>query len=296
MSIQQDEAKIQRMLDDLLTASERELSRQYVKAADDITAKIAALYAKYAKDGVLTYAEMQKGKRYDALLKAIEKNIAALSAKTTPVIVGQSTDSIKTAYYGTQYSITNNIAAETSMTVLPEKAIVASVNMPVGGMTLLQRLGEERYTLLIKQRMAVTQGLIKGLSIEAMAKEIDATYGTGLSNAIRIARTESTRNTGAGQDAAYSDLESQGINIVRQWLATHDARTRDTHGALDGKIADGEGYFYIGGDRAKAPGGFSQAKNSVNCRCRIIAKLVDYEDELPQHRSYDDWKKLQGIK
>ena len=296
MSIRSDEQEIQAMIDDMLVKTEQSVTRAYIQAANAVQTKINALYAKYAKDGVLTYAEMQKAKRFDYLMAGIEKELIKLGKKVDPALAGNSAEVYQTSYYGTNYAIGNNITAETTIMTLPTKAIAASVNAPVGGLTLFQRLGEERYTLLLKQREVITQGLIQGWPIERMAREIDSRFGVGLNNALRIARTETVRNTGEGQSRAYDDLEEQGIAVKRKWLATHDSRTRNSHAHLDGTFADKDGYFYLSGNKAKAPGGFGVAKLDISCRCRVIAVLEEYESSYPKYKSYKDYAKENGIK
>ena len=79
MSIRSDEQEIQQLIDDMLVKTEQSVTRAYIEAADAVQAKINALYAKYAKDGVLTYAEMQKAKRFDYLMVGIEKQLIKLN-------------------------------------------------------------------------------------------------------------------------------------------------------------------------------------------------------------------------
>jgi uncharacterized protein with gpF-like domain len=142
----------------------------------------------------------------------------------------------------------------------------------------------------------VTQGLIQGWSIDRMAKEIDAIYNIGLNDSIRLARTETTRNSTEGQNAAYDDLDSIGVKNTKKWISTKDTRTRGTHAHLDGTLADGSGLFWIGSDSAKGPGQFSKPANSVNCRCRIVTVLTEYIQEYPDYVNYETWAKANGIK
>lgn len=296
MSIRSDEQKIQELIDSMLAKTEQSVTMAYVEAADAVREKLNRLYATYAKDGVLTYAEMQKSKRFEALMAGIEKELVKLGKKVDPALAVNSADAFQTSYYGTNYAIGNNIAAETNIMTLPKKAILASVNAPVGGVTLFQRLGEERYMLLIKQREVITQGLIQGWPINRMAQAIDDRFGVGLNNALRISRTETTRNTGEGQSKAYDDLEEQDIVIKRKWIATHDDRTRNSHAHLDGTFADKDGYFYLSGNKAKAPGGFGVASKDINCRCRVVAILEEYDSSYPKYKSYADYAKENKIK
>ena len=129
-----------------------------------------------------------------------------------------------------------------------------------------------------------------------MATAIDEIYSIGLNSAVRIARTETVRNNTEGQNAAYNELTEMGVANTKKWIATKDGRTRHNHGNLDGKFADSNGYFWIGSDKAKGPGLFDEPKLSINCRCRIVTVLTDYQEEYPQYKDYNTWAKENGIK
>ena len=128
---------------------------------------------------------------------------------------------------------------------------------------------------------------------DMLKKEVNSEY----SKAIRIVRTENTRISGEAKQNSLQHAESLGIEMKKQWVSSLDSRTRSSHGNLDGKTIGVDEYFELGGDRALAPGGFSRAENSINCRCTMISVIEDYKPvtrrvgkELTKYKSYREWK------
>jgi methionine aminopeptidase len=89
-----------------------------------------------------------------------------------------------------------------------------------------------------------------------------------------IARTTATAMNGSAQHRVYSKF---GATTV--WISRRDNDTRDDHRDADGKSPDAEGYFKVGTDRMKYPGGGGSAKQNVNCRCILGAGLAVVSDD-----------------
>ena len=84
------------------------------------------------------------------------------------------------------------------------------------------------------------------------------------SRAKMIADTTATYSTTLSQRSVFSEY-----NYDLQWLSSRDNKTRDAHIDADGQIAI-DGYFRVGGESMKHPGGGSDASNNINCRCYIL--------------------------
>lgn len=95
--------------------------------------------------------------------------------------------------------------------------------------------------------------------------EADESYWQTRAN--RIARTEAT---GANNYAALRALADEGASH-KQWVATEDHRTRETHIAADGQVVPLGQPFMVGGHTLQMPGDPNgPAVEIVNCRCCII--------------------------
>lgn len=132
----------------------------------------------------------------------------------------------------------------------------------------------------IKQE--VSRGIATGMNYSDIARNINNVSNTGLSNAKRIARTEGHRIQQASTMDAQKAAKSKGADVVKQWDATLDGKTRSTHRQLDGQIREIDEDFEIGGMKAKAPGYFGRAAEDINCRCVSLtrARWALDEDEL----------------
>ncbi len=120
---------------------------------------------------------------------------------------------------------------------------------------------------------AIEQGLLEGLPLPEISKNIRAKTGLTAVRASTIARTE-THNA-----ATYASLQSireveqeTGAKFMKQWIATNDSRTRDRHAEMIGSAPiPVDEKFYVGGEYLDRPSDSSGSpENVVNCRCQII--------------------------
>ena len=151
-------------------------------------------------------------------------------------------------------------------------------------------LGED--VNLLKKRVTnnISRGMAQGSSYAEIAKNItrgmigDYTKvrGGAMYDAYRIARTEGHRITNAATYDAQTKAKEKGADVVKQWDATMDRRTRPHHQMLDGQIREIDEPFEIDGHKAMYPGSFGVAAEDINCRCASLqrAKWALTEDEL----------------
>lgn len=111
---------------------------------------------------------------------------------------------------------------------------------------------------------------VGGVNIKDLADEIISFVGSR-SRAITIARTEVATASSHSSEIAGQELSAEsGVRYDKKWLAAADDRTRDTHVAANGQIADAFGFFEVGGYKMAHPHDASQgapADEIINCRC-----------------------------
>lgn len=151
---------------------------------------------------------------------------------------------------------------------------------------LYKRLGEDVDYLKRSIRAELSRGISSGSSWNEIALRIargmNSPFNKAINNAIRIARTEGHRiQNEAALDGQYK-AKDKGADIVKQWDATLDSRTRPEHREADGQIRELDEPFDIGGEKMQAPGVGGSARNVCNCRCCLLqrAKWALDEDEL----------------
>lgn len=145
---------------------------------------------------------------------------------------------------------------------------------------LYTRLGED--VALLKKKIAaeVSRGISTGMSYKQVAQQLAGNTSIGFNNAVRIARTEGHRvQTQSAMNAAYSAKE-KGADVLKQWDAALDARTRDSHAKVDGEIRELDKPFSNGLMFPGDPSG--GAAEVINCRCALLqrARWALDEDEL----------------
>jgi hypothetical protein len=108
------------------------------------------------------------------------------------------------------------------------------------------------------------------MSYQQIAQRIAARSNVGYNNAVRIARTEGHRvQVQSGMDACYK-AKDKGANVVKQWDAALDKRTRESHAAVDGEIRELDEKFSNG---LRFPGDpHGKAAEVVNCRCALLQR------------------------
>lgn len=91
--------------------------------------------------------------------------------------------------------------------------------------------------------------------------------GMSAFNARRIVRTESVNIANYATNQSAAEIFGAD-NLKKEWIATIDARTRDSHLAANGQIAFLNGMFEVDGEKLSHPGDSrGSAKNVINCRC-----------------------------
>lgn len=142
---------------------------------------------------------------------------------------------------------------------------------------------------------AVLQGILQGDTIDEIADRLQAVTNMNRNAAIRNARTMTTSAENGGRMASYQEAKEQGIEYEKEWNATLDSRTRDTHRDVDGEIVPEHKLFSNG---CRYPGDpRADPAEIYNCRCCISSVLPKYKTKSNKENlqidgmSYSEWKK-----
>jgi uncharacterized protein with gpF-like domain len=135
----------------------------------------------------------------------------------------------------------------------------------------------------------VAKGQEEGLGVDAIAKSItERTPSISRQRGALIARTETH---GAANYAAQETAKTTGLDLVKEWVAVEDARTRSIarddafdHVSMDGQQREMDEPFDMpwtggGGEPLKIqyPGEAGQPGGAViNCRCSIVHDVKDW--------------------
>jgi uncharacterized protein with gpF-like domain len=110
--------------------------------------------------------------------------------------------------------------------------------------------------------------------------------------------TTATQN--AGRVDGFKRANDMGIDVMHEWVATIEGRTRHEHRQLDGQIVGTDESFEVNGYEIEFPGDPRAAAEMVyNCRCRMRSVLAALDPSVYQRRDkygklgdmpYEEWK------
>jgi len=138
----------------------------------------------------------------------------------------------------------------------------------------------------------VRQGIIQGESIPEITDRLCRDLSAANENKMMLfARTAITGAQNAGRQQQMNDAADMGIDIHKQWLATLDSRTRDSHRKLDGQeVPYNENFVSLYGEIEYPGDPDAKPADVFNCRCTIVSIYPKYED-----RSKPDWREEETI-
>lgn len=276
----------------------KELEKQYKRALADIEERVklfdydlnrldTAMSEEGLDDATKSLLQSQRRSRVyqkqyqEALRGQINGILDKLHGDEYATIQQYLDDSYTNAFVGTMY----DIAGQGVPLILPidQAAAVRAVQLESKvSKGYYEALGVDINDLKKTIKGEVSRGIATGMNYSDIARNINNAAKTGRSNAKRIARTEGHRIQQASTMDAQNAAKAKGADVVKQWDATMDGKTRTTHRQLDGQIREIDEDFEIGGMKAKAPGHFGIAGEDINCRCVSLtrARWALDEDEL----------------
>lgn len=288
--------EVQQSLLDSEAAAIKELEKQYAAALKDIIEKVKLFQADIdlldqalSEDGLddAARARLQSVKRSKVYQQRYQQALKGQVSSILDKMHGDNYATIdkylngcyETGFIGTLYDIAGQripiIAPIDQAAVI--KAILTDSKVSNG---LYNRLGVDVPKLKKTITQEISRGIASGLPYRDIARNIRNVSGAPLSRAKTIARTEGHRiQQTSTRDAQYA-AKKRGADIVKQWDATLDGRTRDSHRMVDGEIRELDEEFSNGLMFPGDPSG--SAAEVVNCRCTsdTRARWALDEDEL----------------
>lgn len=275
------------------------LLRIYKSGLTDARKELAEFFAKYETQGALTYAEMAKYNRLDAMTDALQSKINEMTGKSARLIKNLTGENFKEGFYGSAFSIEKEADKRLGFGILPDKAVEASIMNPISGLTLNERLSRNRAQVIIKTREQITQGLLRGESYGKMSGRLKEVFEGDAKKALRVASTEAHRAQNEGILRAGEESEEKGVQMMKVWDATLDDKTRDDHGAMDGvKVEVDDDFELPDGSSGPAPGEIGEPEHDINCRCRLRYEVKGYAPDVRRvrgegvqpYQTYTEWK------
>lgn len=153
-----------------------------------------------------------------------------------------------------------------------------------------------------KMKGELMSGLLKGESMQKIATRFKNVSEGYLKNAIRVARTETTRV----QNSAKMDIgkhgQELGFEMWKRWVATTDHRVRDDHLAMNGvEVPQDDPFVLPDGSKMMFPADISlgaDVSQVVNCRCTMIEFIKEgaKDDAIEEEQGMFDYTQNAELK
>lgn len=280
----------------------KQLEQSYIKALADVKGRLRLLQAREETQSVIYQINYQK-----SLESQINAILGVLQQDNVTNIQDFLNHMYEDGYIGIQYELMKQ--GVPVITSINQTEVASSLFKKTAKMTFADRLGTNMKDFKQKVKDTITRGIASGSTYKDMAAQLSLVTNEELYKSYRIARTEGHRITTEAKLNSMKKAKQQGADVVKQWDATLDGKTRKNHRKLDGQWVEIDGYFEIGGRKVKAPAKFGRAEEDINCRCILLtrprwavdkkrvksAKITDEYgkevEKLIEVKNYEDYKK-----
>lgn len=171
--------------------------------------------------------------------------------------------------------------------------------LPKPGKKLAKELKAHPDLVWNKQHIqsALLQAVLQGEGMYTLRDRLMDVVGMDERAAIRNARTMYTSAQNAGRAEAGVLAKKQGCDILKEWIAFLDKRTRYDHRQLHGERKEVEEPFEVKGKKIMYPGDPKARPELVyNCRCTLGHVVRGFEGDIVKSApslgdlTYEEWK------
>lgn len=320
--------KAHKQTDEVIEALERRISKVYREAQKDLEEKTKSFWERHAvkdkihrqelKDGKITKEQYQawmrgqvfQGKQWESKLAQITQTLTHADEVAQKIINGEVNGVFANNANWMAYSMEHGAGLNFGFE-LYDTATVSKLLRDEPELLPKYRLNIPKDKVWNQQLITqqITQGIIQGEDIFQIAKRMANVTDRDENLCLTRARTAMTAAENAGRQESLTRAKNMGIKTEKEWLATLDGHTRIQHQKLDGQHVPVGKKFHIDGYEIEYPGDPHAAPAMrYNCRCTMIANLLDYPDtdedgvqrrdnisgEPIKDMSYEEWQKAKG--
>lgn len=261
--------KYEKEVEQVLLRNEKDVLKQlqqtYIQALADVKGRLRILQAREETQSVIYQINYQK-----SLEKQINAVINVLEQDNITNIQDFLNHMYEDGYIGIQYELAKQ--GVPVVTSISQDEVTKSLFKQIGKMTFADRLNVNMKDFKQKVKETITRGIASGSTYRDIATQLSIVTGESLNKSYRIARTEGHRITTEAKINSMERAKKQGADVVKQWDATLDGKTRKNHRKLDGQWVEVNEYFVVNGRKVKAPSKFGKAEEDINCRCILLTR------------------------
>lgn len=309
----------------LIEKVEKRVNKEYSQATKDMQKKLNnylksfeskdKAMQKQLADGLITekqykdwrYGQIMVGKRWQEQLDVLSKDLENSRQIAMDIVSGELPSAYAIGHnYGT-YLVESGTSLNTSYTLYDRDTVARLIEDrpkllpdPTKGSKTEQALKSKQIQKWSKAKMtsAVAQGVLQGEAIPKIAGRLRSVTDMSYRASIRNARTMLTSCENLGRQASFERAQDMGIEMEKQWLATLDDRTRDSHALMDGERVPLDENFSNGLEYPADPSG--EPEELYNCRCTLVTAIKGFEKAITDFdlseneklggMTYEEWK------
>ena len=245
----------------------KKLKKSYEYALVEVNDKIQMLQARDQTQSVIYQLKYQ-----EQLKQELESIYSKMNSSWYSTIDEYLKDCYEDGFYQTMYSLHQQ--GIPMIFPINQAEAVQMAAQTGDGIKLSKKIYQDVDKLTTLTRREITKGIAMNSGYADIARGIAAKGEATLNQAYRITRTESHRIHEEVKFKTINKAKDKGADVVKQWDASIDKRTRSSHIALDGQLRELDQPFKspTTGHTAMYPGGFGVASEDINCRCVVLQR------------------------
>ena len=317
-----------KLTDEMLASLENRIAREYATASRDMQKKFMdymqqfeagmAKQKKLLDAGAITekeyndwvYRHAMTGKRWEAMRDVLAADLENANEIALRIARGSMPDVYALNANYAAYQIEHDARIDTGFTLYNHDTAEYLLEkqrklMPGPSTRKARQIAANKTMQWNQQRIqsAVLQGIMQGESPYQIAERLRTVATMNYNASVRYARTMTTDAQNAGRYKSYERARDMGVDLVLEWQATLDGRTRHEHRMMHGQRQDVGKPFIVDGveimypAQASGPGSSDIPQAMIwNCRCTILAWVRGFEGATVTHSwkmgdmSFGEWQ------
>lgn len=278
----------------------KDLQKSYTEALADVKQRLRVLLSRQEETPTTSIAYQVQFQRQ--LEDQLQNALDTLKRGNVTSVNDFLNKTYEDSYLGTIYGIQGqgipiNIGID-------HEQMARTINRKTDTFKFSERLYKNVDELGVAFKNQMSRGIANNFAYSKIAKQLAMESEASYKQAMRIVRTEGGRVKSEAKLNSMKAAKSEGADIVKQWDATFDGKTRAEHRFLDGQIKEiDEPFVDSQGREAQAPHKFGVASMDVNCRCIVVErarwavegeempnKVDNVTGELVEAKNYKEWK------
>lgn len=234
--------------------------------------EVSQLYQKYSDGEGLN---MSRGSRRKDFFKRVQELVDTHYIRVGETVVSTA----ETGYANTYQRYMAEYEKELDLP-LGKMAITSAILSAAfqQGYPLQKTMSYNRQKTMKQFRKELTASFQQKEPMEQAVKRVETVVGKDKERVKTVVQEETARMQNQAQLQTVVDAEAQGAGVDTIWNSMRDNKVRKAHQELHGQKADADGWFYVDGDKAKHPHGFSKIGLNINCRCYLEIRGVGVAD------------------